>query len=517
MKKIITFIICIVLVLGSVPVYASSEEGSTGYETTWDFPSNYNEMTEDQKIYYWKSKSPNGRSNWQNYIDYNTGAYWQYQNDFLYDDGGAGAFSTLTLPTFINALNEWPSIPEYLAQNISYDSGTEELSNSEDLQLTINNMISNYNEQSTYIQGYMPGASMLDPTPFTYASVYKFVKNTIANNPDFYFYIERDIYTGNLLITGTNISPLGGVSAKANWRNERIYASVYNDDWSQDFEKDSAGSWAMCCISAQQRGDSHVTYTYCEGLTSSYSWVFSEEKTATTAGVDMSDFLNPEITSDNVATIKPTFNQSNTRFMGYGLFRDPADIATLYSNGQLGYGGSDICWHGASNYWSIDIYNTIGDLKRGNVGVKQASYMPNYTGTAPSAVSASYGSIVNNYITSGGTGSGTGGSGSGTGSGSGSGSDDGGSGSGWLDSIINGLGSVGNAILTIVGSVIEWIGKAIEFITDSLGDITDLVTGNTFSDFLAEVFPYVPEEIWTGVLLCLALLMFGGLIRFFRG
>lgn len=499
MKKVITFLMCIFLLFGSYPVYATSSGGSSSTDGTHDadynFPDNYNEMTRDEQIQYW-NKNTDGLPNWYRYMEYNTGCGWNYVTN-----------SNPASPYF-----NWEYAGNkgaFMADNVTYDGGNN-LSNSEDLQSQVNILIGNYSNEVGYTTFYFPSAQYINPDFFTNHSVYTFVKNTVSSNPDWYFKIYKDSNVYTLL--GTKIEPLGVVMEKSYWNAKSRRANMYNNEWNTNFVYNGDGDYLALHISCNMpyADPDTLSIRYCQGVNSGGSWVWSDEVQASTSGLDMDTYLgdtllkpgDPGYRGASQAGSDGNYIMDCTWYSEYGIQR-----AWVDSTGPaLGAQGGAL-YHGATGLNGIEVYPTLNALKKGTLGLKKATYANDYTGTCPITTPTNF--VINNNI--GGSVGGVPGS---------SDTDDGGggsSGSGWLDKIIDGLGSVGNAILSIVGSVIEWIGKAIEFITDSLGDITDLVTGNTFSDFLAQVFPYIPEEIWSGVILCLALLMFGGLIRFFKG
>lgn len=466
----------------------------------FQFPENYNDMSESEKVEFWNdtSNDPTGMDvlpNYQIYFNENMQVYSNYNS-----------VTNPLYPTF--NWEEAVSPAVYLARNVTLSGNTAE--NSDDLQIVINNMITDYNNEVGYTVFYYPSAQYINPDFFTNHSVYDFVKNTVSTNPDWYFKIFKDNNVYCLL--GTKIEPLGVVMEKSYWSAQSRRGNMYNNEWNTNFEYTGEGDYLALQIAANMPyGDPNtLSIRYCQGYSSAGTIVWSDEVQAPTSGLDMDTYLGDTLLKPGDpgyrGASQAAGNQNSimdcTWYSNYGIER-----AWVDSTGPaLGKGGGAL-FHGASGLNGIEVYPTLNALKKGTIGLKKATYGNDYTGTCPTSVPANF--VINNNI--GGSVSGVPGSSDTDDSGGGS------SGSGWLDKIIEGLGSVGNAILSIVGSVIEWIGKAIEFITDSLGDITDLVTGNTFSDFLAQIFPYVPEEIWSGVILCLALLMFGGLIRFFKG
>ena len=482
-------------------VYASSSGGGSADDGTHSpsshFPSNYNEMTRDEKVNYWNSNYlDTGTPNWYVYMTYNTGTGWNYLNN------------TLPNSPYFNwdyAKNKGA----YLADNVSFDSSTGDLTNSEDLQSQINILIGNYNDESNYTEFIYPGSGYLNPAAFGEAKLYRFVKNTIDKNPNYYIKVRRGAGTENWILDCTTVPPLGGVLEKEYWNQATPKINVYTDNWDQNFSFSDGKPVELNVTCDAISGDLSVYHT--DGADYGYNRPYVKIEGATESGITLSDDYAPTIGSNGYKWIMQSFAYSTFYKNSFALSRDYGlNDVILPATGEQG-----VMFHGSGYVVnSLPVFSNLTQLKKGTVGIKKATYLPNYTGAAPATVSDNYGNVIQNWGTiNGGVNQGTGGNGTGSGSGSG---DNGSSGSGWLDKIIDGLGSIGRALLNIVGVILEWVGKAIDFITESLNGIIETVTGNLFRDFLVAVFPFVPDEVWTGVMMIITLSLFGTIITFLR-
>ena len=173
--------------------------------------------------------------------------------------------------------------------------------------------------------------------------------------------------------------------------------------------------------------------------------------------------------------------------------------AVVVPSGELTYYCSD-------KPGSVPIFKSINDMKNGTSAGLQAQYMPGYTGQPITNNTISQ-KEINDFSTTYNYYYGSGSSGGGSGSGSGSGSS-----GGWLDSILNGLGSLGKVVMSILSKLFEMVTKVIEFFTVTLKDAMDTIpTG--YANFLAALFPFLPKEWITAVTLFLGLLVAGVLIK----
>lgn len=163
--------------------------------------------------------------------------------------------------------------------------------------------------------------------------------------------------------------------------------------------------------------------------------------------------------------------------------------------------------HGAS--WSartvysaspdaLNVYKSEADMKKDIGSQVIGNYIPDYyTGTPNYNITTSeVNNIVNNYYPSDPDDD--------SGGGSGSGSDDSGGSSSGGSGIIDGLGklfgSIGNIIdklfgfvLGLLSKVVDFFGSILEMFTETLTKLIDIIPSG-FNEFLAAMFPYIPEE-----------------------
>ena len=154
-------------------------------------------------------------------------------------------------------------------------------------------------------------------------------------------------------------------------------------------------------------------------------------------------------------------------------------------------------------------------MKSDTGNYKVGAYTSDYTGQPNYNITTTeVNNIVNNYYNDSG-----GGSGSGGGS---SGSDDSGDGSSILDGLGKFFGAVGKLIDTIFGFILDIFSKLIDNVTKildmfvgALKKLVDLVPSG-FNEFLAALFPYIPEEWKTIIEAMLLVSVLGVVVAVFR-
>lgn len=169
----------------------------------------------------------------------------------------------------------------------------------------------------------------------------------------------------------------------------------------------------------------------------------------------------------------------------------------------------------SSDSSAINCYKSEADMKKDTGNYKVGNYIPDYTGQPNYNITTSeVNNIVNNYYNDSG-----GGSGSGGGS---SGSDDSGGGSNILDGLGKVFGAVGKLIDTIFGFILDIFSKLIDNVTKildmfvgTLKKLVDLVPSG-FNEFLAALFPYIPEEWKTIIEAMLLVSVLGVVVAVFR-
>lgn len=150
----------------------------------------------------------------------------------------------------------------------------------------------------------------------------------------------------------------------------------------------------------------------------------------------------------------------------------------------------------SASQMAINVYKSEADMKKDIGSQIIGNYIPDYyTGTPNYNITQSeVNNIVNNYY------------GDNSGGGSGSGSDDSGGssgGSGIIDGLGKLFGAIGNIIdklfgfvLGLLSKVVEFFASILEMFTDTLTKLIDIIPAG-FNEFLAAMFPYIPEEMIT--------------------
>lgn len=121
--------------------------------------------------------------------------------------------------------------------------------------------------------------------------------------------------------------------------------------------------------------------------------------------------------------------------------------------------------------------------------------------------------IVNNYYT-------TNNYNSDTDDGGGSSSDD--SGSSWLDTIIDGAGSLISGLVSLIGVLAGAIGDLLVAVTDIIGSVMDSISNLTgsfgdFGTFLGETFSFIPDEVWSAIALGFEVCVLLMAVNFIKG
>lgn len=361
-----------------------------------------------------------------------------------------------------------------------------------------------------YVNYYIPSYQQVNPTWYSTAVAYRFVYNTIKNNPEWFFTIWGSDYGYDdyyyYEIVGSKIPPLGGVCARSYWGNTTLTASMYNDNWTQNFQQNSDGEWCVLAIQVAQ-GTQDVRARYCDGLNGWGSWSYQLVEDATTNGIDCDDYLLSELPEGYRDE-----GQGGSRrgsFSSYKLYSSPEEIVKAYANNTIG----ETCFHGSS-ITAIPIFDNLLSLKKGTQGLATSSaLLPTYNGqTIAGPVTAEQvqqaDSIINNYYNKdpwgGGSPSDPGGGGS---------SDDSGSGNLWS--------VLASAVKNLINFIVEVLGSAIGALTELLDKLVGFfsnareLVGSGFADFVAAFFPYLPEEWITLVSLSIGLVLFFWVLKKF--
>lgn len=340
--------------------------------------------------------------------------------------------------------------------------------------VTINEMKKELEEGDTYTYGYLPGSKNLNSESFNNKGGYDLCYQFIQSNPDYMFvivtgqYIDGGPRGGTIYATPAPYAAVGMPNATVGTK-----CTYYDDNWTSLFKTKKiifydTGQWF---------------YTNSSG--------------------SRVNFDGAEDVIDFDLSVVPTSSGNEFPSSNGTTFAARRPLASI--KGGVGYD-----WIYCDHPGGFPVFNSVAAMKKGLEGCTKMEYMPGYTGgtitknTVTQQEIEDYSTTYNYYY-----GDSSGGSGSGSGSGSG-----GGSSGNWVESIIKGLGSFFDGLLTIVGKVIELLGKLVDLITKSFADLMDIVPTN-FVNFLAALFPMVPEEWITAATLFITLALLGVLIRLF--
>ncbi|MBD5541362.1 MAG: hypothetical protein HDR00_09280 [Lachnospiraceae bacterium] len=386
----------------------------------------------------------------------------------------------------------YSSYSEFLAAKASYNPTLQTLTFDPEAIEFLNKFLEQYKEDVTYQDCYFASNYSLPADWFQTKKASDILHEIIKNNPDKMFSLGRFVHgsgnDGGWRVPDYGYSSIvrvrfadvayAAVSTQDADKYGTPNATLYNDDWNQNI------IWHEFIIfdgSDNSATSGHLVYTNDSG-----EYVIIKDKDSA-INFDLSlASKSIEIGSNSyLASLNPTVPASP--FANLNPTMVPSVVFT-------------------SHQGAIPVFVSEAAMKKGTADGVQGQYMPNYTGqpitnnTISQTEINDYSTYYNYYYGSGGSGDG-----------SGSGSESGSSG-GWLDSILNGLGSLGNAVMSILSKLFEMVTKVIEFFTVTLTDAMDAIpTG--YANFLAALFPFLPKEWITAVTLFLGLLVAGVLIK----
>ena len=340
-----------------------------------------------------------------------------------------------------------PERIDYFSENMSVD-GDGNYIFSDDAQLTINQMLSDYNDSVTMVYRYTANPNYVDASAFKTKQGYDEFVRVLKDNPDKFFchigsYDESFGRTHYFLVFDTLES---AISLYPDLLSSRC--QFYDENWNTPL-----GAYSIGLIDETRDDDKMWCYTNTGNgvnLNVSFDDIFSASD------------LGGRSIADGVLNSINDFS--------CGLNKN-----TIYS----AYAGA------------INTYKSLDDMKKDIGSQVIGNYIPDcYTGTPNYNITTSeVNNIVNNYY----------GGGSGDGSGDGSGSDDSG-GSGIIDGLGKFFGAIGNIIdklfgfvLGLLSKVVDFFASILEMFTDTLTKLIDIVPAG-FNQFLSAMFPYIPEE-----------------------
>ena len=384
------------------------------------------------------------------------------------------------------------SLEEYLVKEVSYDEDTDCFVPSENLTVVVNNLLQEENDTVTMVYRYPLNKANIDGSNFPSMNFLNAFTALLDAFPDCYFYASDDL-TGNYdaqnLDTGATSAqvwpnhyifwvvekPVSGVNAYPDLMTTPI--SLYDDNWNRC----KAACVAICSSDNYETAD-NITYFSVNNIYYYNAYRrYDGNMYSSLSDLKLTYFAN-----------SADVNMCNQ----FSWKRTLTDLKTPYSASKN----------------PINVYKTVADMKKDIGSQVIGGYTPEYTGKCAPSVSVE---VINNI----GTDDSGGGSGSGGGS---SGSDDSGGGSNILDGLGKVFGAVGKLIDTIFGFILDIFSKLIDNVTKildmfvgALKKLVDLVPSG-FNEFLAALFPYIPEEWKTIIEAMLLVSVLGVVVAVFR-
>ena len=354
---------------------------------------------------------------------------------------------------------------DYFNRNVSVD-GDGNYIISDDAQLTINQMMEDYDKAVTMMYRYPVRPEQLDATWFSSKAGYDALVSAITNHPELYFYIAGTTNSHNI-IDFYVFSSDALSSVNANF--DLIYANcaLYNSEWGQDFD-----------IYHCRMVDGNTTFQ-CVGA-------------------------NPS----NIKTFD-TFDELLACDWNYST---SVASATLMRADNLEWVITQAKWLVSSKPGAINCYKSADDMKKDLDSQVIGKYTPDYTGAPNYNIDQStVNNNINNYY------------GDDSGGGSGSGSDDSGSSSGIFGGLAKIVGALVNGIASIIDAIVAPIERIISSIVGLFKDFIDAIM--SFADlydsniplFFKDVFSFLPDKLVTVLTTSLILVIIVAVIKFLRG
>ena len=360
---------------------------------------------------------------------------------------------------------------QWCKNNISID-GDNNVVFTDDAKAFINDyLLGTYNDSVTMVYRYPLNKANIDASNFPNKVVFDAFVDLLDAFPDCYFYFNSsDCQNPNFIIDGARnnfgsayrvqvVKPFSGVNAYPDLVTTPV--TFYGEDWVL-----SPMSLFWIVSSDEFKTADNISYfeltSYDNYNNMNYGNYYSNLNDLKSAGFSFSSGSCASLSMCNKFSWSRTFTDFNTP-----------------------YSASDV---------PINVYKTVADMKKDIGSQIVGSYTPDYTGTPNYNITTSeVNNIVNNYYPD-----------DDPGGGSGSGSDDSGGSSSGGSGIIDGLGklfgAIGNIIdklfgfvLGLLSKVVDFFGSILEMFTDTLTKLIDVIPSG-FNEFLAAMFPYIPEE-----------------------
>lgn len=439
-----------------------------------------------------------GGGKWHNNMSYEDKVDWYrfksitFLNQLLgLDEKTADKFAVDVVKPYLDTKG-YNSMEEYFADHIGYDEDTDTFVPDDTFIADINICLQQYNDTVTMVYRYPLNKANIDASKFPNKNFLNAFMALLDAFPGCYFYAADDL-TGNYdaqnLDTGATSAqvwpnhyifwvvenPVSGVNAYPDLMTTPI--SLYDDNWNRC----KAACVAICSSDKYETAD-NITYFSVNNIYYYNAYRrYDGNMYSSLSDLKLTYFAN-----------SADVNMCNQ----FSWKRTLTDLKTPYSASKN----------------PINVYKTVADMKKDIGSQVIGGYTPDYTGKCAPSVSVE---VINNI----GTDDSGGGSGSGGGS---SGSDDSGGGSSILDGLGKVFGAVGKLIDTIFGFILDIFSKLIDNVTKildmfvgALKKLVDLVPSG-FNEFLAALFPYIPEEWKTIIEAMLLVSVLGVVVAVFK-
>lgn len=385
---------------------------------------------------------------------------------------------------------------DYFKNNISVD-GDGNYILTDDAKLTINGMMDSYNDSVIYFNAYLRDSQQILAGDFFNQKAYSMFKKLVEKFPDKVFVVSRGyrfvvnpaegktdgyaVGNGCVLVRAFDVPQ----SAISDYSDMNVFsATCYDSEWSANVP------YSEFFISdVENNSDWAFTYYFKKG-----SDMQSKESTVYFTDIESLDSFS----FDDIPIGNASFD------LQFGAHQDTFNNTSFLNNGTFKTGFTSFSG-------SVPIYKNVVDMKNGISNGTEGRYLPGYSGqpvtnnTIDSHDVTNTQQTINNYY----------GTDPDNPSGDGDGDDDSG-GSGILDSLLHGLGNIGDIIMSLLAKVLSIVTDIIKFFTDTILDATEVVP-KAFTSFLSSVFPFVPKEWLTAATLGLGLMLIGIVIKLFKG
>lgn len=384
-------------------------------------------------------------------------------------------------------INDYATYGEFLADKLSFNDDTQTWSYDDDVKEFLNAVKTEMENSITYVNFYLPGSRFMPVSFFVSQSAYTDVKRLIEGHPGQMVNIssggsikvpDTDTYVRCATVLIADV-PYCGVNSSIEHNVGWSRSTLYNDQWQKNIK------WAKAYI----YDDAEHTGMVYKDANGEFVEVLGD---GDIYNLDLSLICEYETRSFSawMAPSAKIFAESDyPDASGWGIFSD--------------YTGA------------IPVFVSETEMKKGTASGVQGQFMPGYTPgeiADNSITQTEINDFSTNYNYYYGDSSG-GGSGSGSGGSSG---DSGGSSGGFLDGLLNFIGGIGDGILSVLGKLLSFLNDAVSLVFDTFNDILDLFS-NGFVNFIAALFPFIPDEWVTAITLALCLSVLGVIIRIFTG